>query len=188
MIFSRRGGITLSALAGASLLALAACSFSGGKSASDGAAPSPPTTTGEHSPAGSSTKPSAASLSYSPYSQGDHSQAADDGSRPYYGDTHLHTSYSTDAGMIGNTLGPEDAYRFARGELVTSSTGLPVRLQRPLDFLVVSDHSENLGLSPGIAEGNPIIASNAWASRFSTWCGRACSITPSRPMTCGLKN
>ena len=40
--------------------------------------------------------------------------------------------------------------------------------------LVVSDHSENLGLSPGIAEGNPIIASNAWASRFSTWCGRAC--------------
>ena len=42
----------------------------------------------------------------------------------YFGDTHLHTSYSTDAGMIGDTLGPEDAYRFARGETVKSSTGL----------------------------------------------------------------
>ena len=73
----------------------------------------------------------------------------------FFGDTHLHTSYSTDAGMIGNTLGPEEAYRFARGETVTSSTGLPARLERPLDFLVVSDHSENLGLAPAIAESNP---------------------------------
>jgi hypothetical protein len=64
----------------------------------------------------------------------------------FFGDTHLHTSYSTDAGMIGNTLGPEDAYRFARGETVTSSTGVPARLNRPLDFLVVSDHAENLGV------------------------------------------
>src|SRR6185369_10275541 len=67
--------------------------------------------------------------------------------RVYFGDTHLHTSYSTDAGMVGNRLGPEEAYRFARGEEVTSSTGLRARLQRPLDFLVVSDHAENLGLS-----------------------------------------
>ena len=72
----------------------------------------------------------------------------------FFGDTHLHTSYSTDAGMIGNTLGPEEAYRFARGETVTSSTGLPARLGRPLDFLVVADHSENLGLAPMIAESN----------------------------------
>jgi hypothetical protein len=75
--------------------------------------------------------------------------------RVYFGDTHLHTSYSTDAGMIGNRLGPEEAYRFARGEEVTSSTGVRARLQRPLDFLVVSDHSENLGLAPMIAESNP---------------------------------
>ena len=70
----------------------------------------------------------------------------------YWGDTHLHTRYSTDAGMIGNTLGPEDAYRFARGEEVITSTGQRARLIRPLDFLVVSDHAENLGLSPMIAE------------------------------------
>jgi hypothetical protein len=75
--------------------------------------------------------------------------------RVYWGDTHLHTSYSTDAGMIGNRLGPEEAYRFARGETVVSSTGVRARLQRPLDFLVVADHAENLGLAPMIAEKNP---------------------------------
>ena len=72
----------------------------------------------------------------------------------YWGDTHLHTSYSTDAGMIGNKLDPEQAYRFARGEEVISSTGQRTRLIRALDFLVVSDHAENLGLAPMIAESN----------------------------------
>jgi len=80
----------------------------------------------------------------------------------YWGDTHLHTAYSTDAGMIGNTMTPDDAYRFARGEEVTSSTGIPARLVRPLDFLVVSDHAENLGLAPMIAESNPRLLSNPW--------------------------
>jgi len=82
--------------------------------------------------------------------------------RVYFGDTHLHTSYSTDAGMIGNTLGPEEAYRFARGETVRSSTGLPAKLGRPLDFLVVADHAENLGLAPAIAESNPDLLKNPW--------------------------
>ena len=74
--------------------------------------------------------------------------------RVYFGDTHLHTSYSTDAGMFGTRLGPEEAYRFALGEEVTSNTGVRARLQRPLDFLVVADHSENLGLAPMIVESN----------------------------------
>ena len=72
----------------------------------------------------------------------------------YWGDTHLHTGYSTDAGMIGNTLGPADAYRFAMGQEVISSTGQRARLIRLLDFLVISDHAENLGLAPMIAESN----------------------------------
>jgi hypothetical protein len=72
----------------------------------------------------------------------------------YWGDTHVHTAYSTDAGMIGNRLGPEEAYRFARGEMVVSSTGVRARLQRPLDFLVIADHAKNLGLAPMIAERN----------------------------------
>ncbi len=77
--------------------------------------------------------------------------------RVFFGDTHLHTSYSTDAGMIGNTLGPEEAYRFARGETVKSSTGLLAKLPRPLDFLVVADHAESLGAAPAIAKSDPVI-------------------------------
>ena len=69
----------------------------------------------------------------------------------FFGDTHVHTTYSADAGLIGNTLGPDEAYRFAKGETVTSSTGLPARLARPLDFLVIADHSENLGIAPLLA-------------------------------------
>ena len=83
----------------------------------------------------------------------------------FFGDTHLHTSYSTDAGMIGNRLGPEEAYRFARGETVKSSTGLPARLGRPLDFLVVADHAENLGLAPMIAESNPELLKSEWGRK-----------------------
>ena len=97
-----------------------------------------------------------AKVKYSPYPE-EHFP-----NQVFFGDTHLHTSYSTDAGMIGNTLGPEEAYRFARGETVTSSTGVPARLNRPLDFLVVSDHAENLGLAPAIAESNPELLKNAW--------------------------
>jgi len=79
--------------------------------------------------------------------------------RVLWGDTHLHTSYSTDAGMIGNYLGPDDAFRFARGEIVPASAGQRAQLIRPLDFLVVADHSENLGLAPLIAESNPDLLS-----------------------------
>jgi hypothetical protein len=64
--------------------------------------------------------------------------------RVYFGDTHLHTAYSADAGLAGARLGPDAAYRFAKGEAVVSSLGVPARLQRPLDFLVVADHAENL--------------------------------------------
>jgi hypothetical protein len=83
----------------------------------------------------------------------------------YWGDTHLHTQYSTDAGMIGTTLKPEDAYRFAMGREVTSSTGLRARLIRPLDFLVVSDHAESLGLPIAIDEGMPELLNNPWGRR-----------------------
>ena len=67
--------------------------------------------------------------------------------------------------MIGNRLGPEEAYRFARGETVKSSTGLPARLGRPLDFLVVADHAENLGLAPMIAESNPELLKSEWGRK-----------------------
>ena len=102
--------------------------------------------------------------------------------RPYFGDTHNHTSFSTDAGMIGNRLGPDEAYRFARGEIVTASNGVRARLQRPLDFLVIADHAENLGLAPMIAEKNPdllkiafgkkianLVYSGKWGDAYALW-------------------
>ncbi|MBW2250607.1 MAG: DUF3604 domain-containing protein, partial [Deltaproteobacteria bacterium] len=77
--------------------------------------------------------------------------------RPLWGDTHLHTAISFDAGAFGVRLLPPDAYRFAKGEEVISSTGQPVRLSRPLDFLVVSDHSDNMGFFPKLQEGAPYV-------------------------------
>ncbi len=74
-------------------------------------------------------------------------------SRMFWGDTHLHTALSIDAGAFGNRLGLDEAYRFARGEEVTSSTGLKVKLSRPLDFLVIADHSDNMGFFPDLFEG-----------------------------------
>ena len=84
----------------------------------------------------------------------------------YWGDTHLHTMFSTDAGMIGNTLTPEKAYRFARGEEVVTSSGQRVRIGRPLDFLVVSDHAENLGLPVMLAEANRELLATEYGRRL----------------------
>ncbi|WP_409334337.1 DUF3604 domain-containing protein [Bradyrhizobium sp. AUGA SZCCT0283] len=77
--------------------------------------------------------------------------------RPLFGDTHLHTAASFDAGAFGARLGPRDAYRFARGEEVTASSGQPAKLSRPLDFLVVADHSDNMGVFPDLFAGKPEI-------------------------------
>jgi hypothetical protein len=77
--------------------------------------------------------------------------------RPLFGDTHLHTSFSFDAGAFGARLAPRDAYRFARGEQVTASSGQPAKLSRPLDFLVVADHSDNMGFFPDLFAGKPSV-------------------------------
>ena len=86
--------------------------------------------------------------------------------RVYWGDTHLHTANSPDAGLVGNTLGPAEAYRFARGEEVKSSGGLRVKLIRPLDFLVVSDHSEYMGLAPMLVTGDPNLLADPVGKRW----------------------
>ena len=84
----------------------------------------------------------------------------------YWGDTHLHTGMSFDAGSFGARLLPMDAYRFARGEEVTSSTGLQVKLSKPLDFLVVVDHSDNMGWFPELFDGNPQMLANPTVIRW----------------------
>lgn len=86
--------------------------------------------------------------------------------RPLFGDTHLHTSFSMDAGAFGARLTPRDAYRFARGEELTSNTGQPVKLSRPLDFLVVSDHSDGFGFFPQLMSGDPELLAQPQSRRW----------------------
>jgi len=86
--------------------------------------------------------------------------------RVYFGDTHVHTWLSGDAYTLGTRLTPEDAYRFARGEAVRATGGEEVRLRRPLDFLLIADHAENLGVLPKLAEGDPALLKTPDGARF----------------------
>ncbi|BCS34047.1 hypothetical protein TBR22_A32760 [Luteitalea sp. TBR-22] len=75
--------------------------------------------------------------------------------RAYFGDEHVHTAWSVDAGGFGTTLGPEEATRFARGEEVTATSGQPVKLGTPLDWVAITDHSDGMGVITEIKAGNP---------------------------------
>uniref|UniRef100_UPI00286DEB9C DUF3604 domain-containing protein n=1 Tax=Sandarakinorhabdus sp. TaxID=1916663 RepID=UPI00286DEB9C len=86
--------------------------------------------------------------------------------RPLWGDTHLHTSNSVDAFGFGVRLGPDDALRFARGEEVTSTTGIKARLSRPLDFLVVTDHAELIGGTKALADAPRLLIRDATMRRW----------------------
>jgi hypothetical protein len=97
---------------------------------------------------------------YSPYAERNFP------TRLLWGDTHLHTSLSFDAGSFGARLMPADAYRFAKGRQVISSTGQPAKLSRPLDFLVVADHSDNMGFFPMLLNGAPNIVANEQGKRW----------------------
>src|SRR5690349_202954 len=84
---------------------------------------------------------------YSPYA------GRDFPTRPFFGDTHMHTSFSMDAGAFGARLGPTDAYRFGKGHEVVASSGQRAKLSRPLDFMVVADHSDGMGFFPQLIGG-----------------------------------
>ena len=77
--------------------------------------------------------------------------------RVLWGDTHLHTSWSVDAGFLGATLGPEGAYQASMGQAVTSKSGFKFKLIKPLDFVVVADHAESFGLPDYIERSDPLI-------------------------------
>ena len=98
---------------------------------------------------------------YSPYAKRSFPE------RPLWGDSHLHTSLSMDAGLFGNRLPPVEAYRLARGEEVVSSSGQPVRLSRPLDWLVIADHSDGMGMVGDIAAGKPELLAYEQAARWN---------------------
>ncbi|RYH09047.1 DUF3604 domain-containing protein [Tropicimonas sp. IMCC6043] len=87
-------------------------------------------------------------------------------SRVFWGDTHLHTGYSMDAGLFGNTTGHDTAYRFARGEEVTAASGQPVKLSRPLDWLVLADHSDGMGMIFDLQKGTQNILASEQGRRW----------------------
>jgi hypothetical protein len=120
-------------------------------------AESPPGLSSPHTEVGESFK---AQDHYSPYAGRNFPRNV------YWGDTHLHTGMSMDAGSFGARLLPKDAYRFALGEELTSSTGQKVKLSRPLDFLVVSDHSDNMGFFPRLFEGEPSMLADPTGKRW----------------------
>ncbi len=89
-----------------------------------------------------------------------------------WGDTHLHTTLSADAYTVDVRVTPEQAYEFARGDTVTADNGMPVKLKRPLDFLVITDHSDYLGIYRRLAADDPGLkdweVGQSWAEYLRT--------------------
>jgi hypothetical protein len=112
--------------------------------------------------------PSAESLSdvyagkaYSPYAQRSFPTV------PLWGETHLHTGYSMDAGLFGNRLLHEEAYRFARGEEIIASSGQPVKLSRPLDWIAITDHSDMMGFVQDTIAGDSVVMATEQGRRWN---------------------
>lgn len=102
----------------------------------------------------------------------------------YWGDTHLHTYLSPDAFPLGTSITPDQAYRFAKGETIRATGGDDARLRRPLDFLMVSDHAENMGVLPRLAAGDPGLLESADGRRFF----RLLAGTPALPEVLGAES
>lgn len=116
-------------------------------------------------PASAADKPEAdvKSADYSPYAGIDYPTT------PLFGDTHLHTAQSFDAVPFGTLTTPEEAYRFARGEEIVSSTGVPAKIGRPLDFMVIADHAESMGIMNEVKAGNPAVMGDKTVQKWNDW-------------------
>jgi hypothetical protein len=88
-------------------------------------------------------------------------------SKVLFGDVHVHTGLSGDAGGSGTRLMPRDAYRFARGEQVKSNSGQPIRISQPYDFLAVTDHTDGMGVILDILSGAPNIMADPYGRELN---------------------
>ncbi|GAA6157567.1 DUF3604 domain-containing protein [Pyruvatibacter sp. HU-CL02332] len=147
-------------VASGAALALAACGDAGNDTTADATAPEPAEVT--EVAAAEPIAPEAESAT--PVAAASADTMATD---VFWGDTHLHTSDSADAFAFGARLGPEAALKFASGEKVTSTTGTEAQLSRPLDFLVIADHAEGLGVTREIYNGNPALMTDERLARWS---------------------
>ena len=86
--------------------------------------------------------------------------------RVYWGDQHVHTGWSADAGLAGTRLTPEDAVRFARGEAVKTNTGQTAQLHRAMDWIAVTDHSDGMGTIDQIMAANPEMMADPTVKRW----------------------
>ena len=102
----------------------------------------------------------AAPAQYSPYVGEDFPRNV------YWGDTHLHSSLSSDAFGLGVSLGPEAAFSFASGNTVTTTGGIQARLSRPLDFMVLADHAESLGMMNLVKAGDSRVLADPEIQRW----------------------
>ena len=87
----------------------------------------------------------------------------------YWGDTHLHTSYSPDAYLLQNrTADPDTAYRYAKGlPVVHPFHRAKIQIGTPLDFLVVADHGEFMGVIPKLLQGDPVVANTPTGKKYT---------------------
>ncbi len=97
---------------------------------------------------------------YSPYADRDYP------TQLLFGETHIHSALSADAGGGGTTLLPRDLYRFARGEQILSNTNQPVKLDRPLDFICLTEHTDGMGVITDIFKGTDNILADEQGAYF----------------------
>jgi len=86
--------------------------------------------------------------------------------KAYFGDLHVHTTYSFDAYAFGTLATPYDAYRFAKGEAIANPAGFNMQLSRPLDFYAVTDHGMFLGLAEAAADTSTEFSKNSFSEPY----------------------
>ncbi|MDC0013496.1 DUF3604 domain-containing protein [Pseudomonadales bacterium] len=86
--------------------------------------------------------------------------------KAYFGDLHVHTTYSFDGYAFGTLATPYDAYRFAKGEAIANPAGFSMQLSRPLDFYAVTDHGMFLGLAGAAADTSTEFSKNAFSEPY----------------------